>query len=113
MELLTKPYSKQQKKAAPIFPPHAFEKSRSLSPATCGGGVATQKQPQEGACAQGGGSVAGAGAGEEAYGGPEMLYKQSGSWKDPSKQPGPAEPREALGAEGGQRFWDLLFFFLF
>ena len=73
MELLTKPYSKQQKKATPIFPPHTFEKSRSLSPATCGGGVATQKRSQEGACARGGASVAGAGAGEEAYGGLEML----------------------------------------
>lgn len=50
MELLTKPYSKQQK-MPPAPRPHL-----SPSPAICGGGVATQKRPQEGTCAQGGAS---------------------------------------------------------
>lgn len=73
--------SNDRKKATPILPPHTFEKSRSLSPATCGGGLATQMQsPRKGtACAQGG---RGTGAGEEVYGGLEMLRKQSRRWKD-------------------------------
>lgn len=75
MELLTKPYSKQQKKATPIFPPHTFEKSRSLSPVTChmwGRGGNTEAAPGRGLCpgrCLGGRSR----GGEEAYGGLEML----------------------------------------
>lgn len=113
MELRTKPYSKHQKKATPIFPPHRFEKSRSLSPATCGGGVATQKRPHVGACAQGGAWWRAQGLGRKHMEDSRCSKKQGRRWEDQNKQLGPAEPREALGAEGGQRFWDFFFFSLF
>lgn len=75
----------------------------------CGGGVATQKQPQEGACAQGGASggwrVQGMGRKhvEEL-----RCSKNKAGTKGPEKTLGPAEPREApvppQALQSGQRF---------